>query len=80
MTCGVALEMDFVLPRPPKTKLNRPGKGQGDLTNLYKATEDALTGLAYRDDSQVCRAEIQKRWVEPGEEVGVLVRVEKIGE
>jgi len=29
--------------------------GKPDLTNLEKAAEDALTGIAYRDDKQVAR-------------------------
>ena len=39
----------------------RPGK-KPDLTNIVKAWEDALNGVAYRDDSLICRMTLEKRY------------------
>lgn len=36
-----------------------------DLTNYVKLTEDALSGLAFKDDKQVCQQHTQKKIV-PG--------------
>ena len=38
-----------------------------DRDNLDKAVMDALKGLAWIDDSQVCQGEIQK-WIAAGDE------------
>lgn len=35
-----------------------------DRNNLEKLVEDALNGVAYKDDSQVCVGEYSKRWAE----------------
>lgn len=51
----------FIMPRPKgkcwKTKATPryPHTGRPDLDNLVKAVKDALSGLAWRDDSQVWR-------------------------
>jgi len=39
-----------------------PGHGHGDTDNLTKAVKDALTGIAYCDDTQVCEEHIFKAW------------------
>lgn len=56
----------FVLPRP-KSKVwkRRPmpryqHTGKPDIDNLLKSTKDALSGLAWRDDAQVCRVSAEK--------------------
>lgn len=33
-----------------------------DLSKLWRAVEDSLTGLVYKDDSQVVQLALQKRW------------------
>ena len=60
----VRLEVLFVLPRPQSMiRKTRPNPRtwhakKPDVDNLLKSLKDALTGLAWRDDSQVaqCRA------------------------
>jgi crossover junction endodeoxyribonuclease RusA len=52
----------------------RPRK-QGDLSNTIKAIEDALKGLAYRDDSQII--EIRARRFDDKLEPRVEVEVEE---
>lgn len=45
-----------------------------DLNNLTKLIEDALQGIVYRDDSQICRSTQEKVFGEV-EQVTVTVRV-----
>ena len=47
-----------------------------DLTKLVRATEDALTGIIFRDDSQVVKQEMSKVYV--GRDPGVMITVREI--
>jgi Holliday junction resolvase RusA-like endonuclease len=38
--------------------------GRPDLTNLQKLAEDALTGIAFRDDDQVCAVGARKAYTD----------------
>jgi len=51
----------------------KPGK-KPDLDNIAKAWNDALNGVAYRDDSLICRMVLEKRYG-PQALVVVTVRV-----
>lgn len=69
----IALRVTFVMPRPKnqhwKTKPT-PRYGhtkKPDIDNLLKSLKDALTGLAWVDDSQVCAVEARK-FVAAGDE------------
>jgi Holliday junction resolvase RusA-like endonuclease len=52
----------------------KPGKP--DLDNIVKAWTDALNGIAYRDDSLICRMAVEKRY---GPQPLVVVTVRPIG-
>lgn len=77
----VLLSVIFVLPRPKgmvwKTRpmpRERHTK-KPDAENILKALQDALVGLAFRDDSQVCDVHVEK-WIASGHEqphTGVLI-------
>jgi len=71
-TGAVHLELRFHMPRPKKM---RPGKWhirRPDAGNLAKPVEDALTGIAYRDDSQIAVLHVSKVYEAPaGVEVSV---------
>jgi Holliday junction resolvase RusA-like endonuclease len=79
-TCAVAIELHFVLPRP-KGHFNAKGTRRPsapllhttkpDKTKLERAVEDAANGLLWRDDSQIVRSVVTKRY---GERIGVLIR------
>ena len=63
---ALSVSIDFVFPRP-KSKTKKRGANERywhtskpDLDNLYKATLDALNGLAFRDDSQVATCRVRK--------------------
>lgn len=66
-------DLEFVLPRPKalfwKTKpMPRvPHVAKPDRDNLDKAVMDALKGLVWLDDCQVCDGRIQK-WIAAGDE------------
>lgn len=46
--------------------------GPPDALKLARAVEDALTGIVYRDDSQIVSEVIQKRWGDDGVTVTVM--------
>jgi Holliday junction resolvase RusA-like endonuclease len=77
----VAVEFTFVRPRPrghfgaaglrpsaPKFPVTRP-----DVLKLARAAEDALTGIVWRDDSQIVHETLVKVYGEP-ERLEVVVR------
>lgn len=70
----IELSIVFVMPRPSnqywKTKPtpSYPHTKKPDADNLAKAVKDALTGVIWRDDSQVCDMRVVKR-VASGDEL-----------
>lgn len=48
-------------------------KEQGDSDNLAKAVMDALNGVLFVDDGQVCQLYVEKRWSAVGETTGVRI-------
>ena len=49
-----------------------------DLDKLCRAVQDALTKLAWQDDSQVIHLWAKKHWVDKWETPGVMITVEPI--
>src|SRR5690606_5282903 len=80
----VELIVMFVLPRPkyliwktkPMPRLWHTAKP--DLDNLEKALKDALTGLAWRDDCQVCDKISRKRVAAGDEQPHVFVSITEL--
>ena len=73
----VHVDMMFSLPRPkaePKKRRTWPDR-RPDLDKLVRAVLDALTGVAFRDDSQVVSMFAAKDWGKPG----VKIVVSEIG-
>lgn len=77
----VWINLLFTLPVPAswnKTKRHDALSGRiaptskPDLTNLAKACEDALNGIAYADDSAIVHLQVSKRY---GREPGVTIQV-----
>lgn len=71
----VAIVADFCFDRPPShfTKTGRLRKGaplapgRPDLDKLVRGLLDGLTGVLFKDDSQVCELDVSKRYYEtPG--------------
>jgi len=67
----VSIEVVFAFQRPKShTKKQRQQVGhcqKPDLTNLLKGLEDALNGICWVDDSQICEIDlVQKQWSDDG--------------
>lgn len=58
----VKVRAQFVLERPKKPKRECPRQ---DLDKLTRAIGDALTGVCYLDDAQVCVWEVSKTYGSP---------------
>jgi len=59
---GVVVRLDFVLDKPRTVKKRPHPTVKPDLDKLIRLVLDALTGVAFQDDAQVCRVEAQKRY------------------
>lgn len=55
------MQLDFAFIKPKTVNRNRPSV-KPDLDKLIRAVLDALTGIAYTDDSQVVRILAQKSY------------------
>lgn len=68
LTGAVGIQVRFFMPRPKGRKVGLYHTGKPDSDNLVKAVKDALTGIAWADDSQVAHDDIYKIYAEPGTE------------
>jgi len=65
----IALDMTFTIARPPSVSAKRRPQPtvKPDLSKLYRAAEDAMTGIVFVDDAQVTDAHVRKVYGEtPG--------------
>jgi Holliday junction resolvase RusA-like endonuclease len=88
-TGPLLLDVEFVMPRikshfrtgknAGQIKPNAPMRHtfQPDATKLLRALEDALTGIVWRDDAQVCIQHVSKIY---GEKPGAHVEVMELDE
>jgi len=82
----VVLQVTFRMPRPKamlwKTKPmpEEYHTKKPDLDNLLKAVKDALTGLAWRDDAQVCFCYASKLVCAGNSSPGVLITIRRVEE
>lgn len=49
--------------------IGQPHLQKPDFDNIAKLVSDALNGIAYKDDSQICYGVVQKRWADVAETV-----------
>lgn len=76
----VRLWLVFMFPMPKSAPKNRPPawkETKPDYDKLARLVADALTGIIYRDDSQIASAIVDKRY---GDEAGVAIAVEALVE
>jgi crossover junction endodeoxyribonuclease RusA len=74
----IVARFEFVMPRPtslPKRKPTPPHTKRPDVDKLARAVMDALSGVVWRDDSQVTDMHPTKRYAELDEQPGVNIRV-----
>lgn len=67
---GTGRNAETLKPSAPQYPTTKP-----DSVKLTRAVEDALTGVIWGDDSQVCEHRISKRW---GQFFRVYVRIEEL--
>jgi len=85
VTGPLQLEVTAYLPRPKlhyrtakghedELKPNHPyfPTGRPDWDNLAKTVCDALNGVAWKDDAQIARATVEKKYGRPGWEITVI--------
>ena len=86
-TVAMLVWIEFLMERPKKHF--RTGKHAGelrpdaqkwhtvkpDLTKLCRSTEDAMSGIVWRDDSLIAMHNLQKRYANPNETPGAHVKV-----
>lgn len=81
-TCPIEVEFHFTMPRPKshyrtgiraaELRPDAPGMHAHapDATKLVRSTEDALTGRLWKDDGQICRQIVSKRYgCKPGVQI-----------
>lgn len=87
---AVRMSIEFRFPRPKSHYKTRGGKPTQELKDgapawrsikpdrdkLERAIGDALTGIVYRDDSQIAAGEVTKRYGTPG----ATIRIETLEE
>ena len=84
LTCPLAVRMDFIFTRPKghygsgkncgalKDSAPPHPAGRPDCGKAARGTEDALTGIVWRDDSQIVTEVLTKRY---GPQAGCRIRV-----
>ena len=90
LTCPISLKLTFFQKRPsghyrtgryagllkdsaPKYPTSKP-----DLTKLIRAAEDALTGIIWKDDSQIVKQDTKKVYCGPKDKIGVYIEIAHI--
>lgn len=79
----IELRVLFLFPRPARLRWKkRPmprewHTGRPDCENIIKSFQDALTGVLWVDDAQVCQLRAQKLYCRGGEQPGTWVMIEK---
>lgn len=78
---AIEIALHFQLPRPKRLKTKKwaartvPHTTKPDLDKLVRAALDALQGIMYTDDSQVCAIHTTKWYVKGSGSCGVQVHV-----
>lgn len=73
----IHVETEFIIPRPKNWKPNRmePCTVKPDGDKLTRAIWDALTGIVFRDDSQIVKWSGTKRRAQHNEQPGVSITI-----
>lgn len=74
---AVNLEVHFALPRPKSLgRKMKPHLTRPDLDKTLRSLADAITGICYRDDSQVTSIKATKNYAAPGQPPSAHIIVE----
>ncbi|MDD5292064.1 MAG: RusA family crossover junction endodeoxyribonuclease [Candidatus Omnitrophica bacterium] len=78
----IAAELVFYLPRPKSHNQKQRSRQwhiiKPDTDNLIKAVYDAINGIFFKDDSQVCSEKAIKIYATDTQSPGVFLRLEKL--
>lgn len=72
------IEFFFSIPKSWTKKKKESAKwhiSKPDSDNLTKGVKDALSGIAYVDDAQVCSMQVRKQYAQ---ESGIMIEIEEI--
>lgn len=73
---GVSIDMTFIMPRPKTLpKKIREHLKKPDIDKLVRAVLDGLTGIAFKDDSEVTGILARKKYLEFGESTGCQIKI-----
>lgn len=78
---ALAVRVEFIMPRPtslPKKRATPPHTKRPDVDKLIRAIMDALSGVVWRDDSQVIDLHPTKRYAELDEQPGAAIWVRPV--
>lgn len=84
---AIHVSFEFVMPRPKAHYLKSGALRASapcwhtkvpDGLKLARSTEDAMTGIVYRDDSMIAREAIAKRFAAPGEATGCRIKITRL--
>jgi len=76
----IAMKLDFFFEVPKSWSKRKKGAAKfhtsrPDADNLAKSIKDALNGIAYKDDSQVCYLQVRKQYAAFN---GVRIEIEEL--
>lgn len=71
---AIRCDREYIMPRPKCHKNTRYHTKKPDIDNLDKALFDALDKIFFIGDQQICAGIHTKRYVNPGEEPGVIAK------
>ena len=79
-TSPIFMKIEFFFEIPKSwSKVKKDGAkwhiSRPDMDNLVKGVKDALNGIAYRDDAQVCFLQARKQYAQTS---GILIEIEEI--
>lgn len=76
----IRLDIAFYLPRPKSLAQSRDAAHikKPDSSKLARCTEDALTGVVYRDDSQITDLHVTKQYAAIGDSPRAIVTIEPL--
>ena len=76
----VIIDLEFNFKKPKSWSKKKKAEAdwhtsKPDMDNLEKSVLDALNGIAYKDDSQVCKVTKEKKWAE---EDAIFISVKRL--
>lgn len=63
-------ERGILRPDAPPYHIQKP-----DALKFARSTEDALTGIVWRDDAQTVHISAEKRWADNGQQTGCIIKL-----